>query len=79
MRKHYILLGGGFINASSPQEFVTQLRAMSYKPSIDDETFMRQVSQRCRVQSGAHIRNTSPEDFLTDLISHDYVYPISLS
>jgi len=79
MRKHYILLGGGYVYASSPGEFVTGLRNTSPNPERDDYTFMLAVAQRCIVQSGAHIRTTSPDDFLSDLIQHGYVFPINLA
>lgn len=78
MRKHYILLGGGYVNASSPAEFLTELRNTSPHPDRDDYAFMLAVAQRCQVQSGAFIRTQSPEVFLDDLIAHSFVFPINL-
>jgi hypothetical protein len=77
MRKVYILHGGGTFYASTAQEFVTELRALSVNPERTVQEFMDAVAQRCILQSGAHIRTGSAEHFLCDLQDAHYCFSLN--
>ena len=78
MKKNYQLEDGGLIKASSPQEFVSQLR-LSSKFDLDctDQEYIKNFAQRYLQQTGAIIRIDNESNFMHDLEEVGYILSIS--
>jgi hypothetical protein len=63
----YRFSDGKMVVASSPEEFVKNMRDSSWFPGQDTEDFMELVSERGE-KIGIDIRSDSAYNFLTDLI-----------
>lgn len=74
MIKTYNLLDGGTITASSPEDFVTQLREGSrFDSECTNQEFMRNFSRRYMELHGVNISFESMENFVNDLVLHGYI------
>lgn len=70
----YKLKDGDTIVATSPTDFVTQLREGSrFDSDGTDQEYMYRFAHRCEVQTGALIRTDSPENFMQDLLDTGYI------
>jgi hypothetical protein len=79
-KKIYLFSGGGFVIASNPDEFVDKMNKSSLFGSSDSaQDFMTNVSTRCALQNGSKISTLTPEWFLEDLISAEFVTAIPLN
>lgn len=74
MKKEYRLQDGGLITASSPKEFVTNLRMSSmFGSGSTDSDYMKEFSNRMLVQSGAIVRTDTASNFMDDLKDIGYI------
>nr|DAV70595.1 MAG TPA: hypothetical protein [Caudoviricetes sp.] len=74
MIKTYNLLDGGTITATSPEDFVTQLREGSrFDSECTNQEFMRNFSRRYMELHGVNISFESMENFVNDLVLHGYI------
>jgi|LauGreDrversion4_2_1035121.scaffolds.fasta_scaffold1162122_2 hypothetical protein len=73
----YIFQGGGYVTASTSEEFVTNMRNSSRSSEASLQDYMVAVSDRCMVDSRKYVRTTSYDDFLQDLITFEYVVQIN--
>lgn len=72
--KKYEMLGGGTIKGSSPKELIGALRFASFNPMSSEETFMKEMSERCKFYSDAVVRVDSPKRFIEDLIKYGFLW-----
>jgi len=70
---NYKMLGGGIITANTPEEFVEQLRALSFNPCDTIEEFIKVTAKACLLQKGVYFTPESATDFLNDLIEFEFV------
>lgn len=72
----YKLKDGGVINASNPQEFVTNMRQSSrFDSDCSDAQYMENFAHRFKIQEGRDISFDMPEHFLQDLLDAGFVRP----
>lgn len=70
----YKLKDGGVINASTPDEFVTELRKSSrFDSECTNEEYMINFAERFAIQSGETLSTESPESFLESLQKTDFI------
>lgn len=50
-------------------EFVQRLQKSSWSPTPDMPTFMRELAHRAKLFNGAHLRTSSVEVFVFDMIA----------
>jgi hypothetical protein len=73
-KKIYKLADGGRISASSPQEFVEQLRLGSWFDSeCTNEEYVRNFAYRYKIQTSHEVRTESCEAFFEDLQKFGYI------
>lgn len=71
---NYKLKDGGVINASTPAEFVTNMRKSSrFDSDCSDAQYMENFAERFKIQAGRDIRFDSAEHFLQDLLDDGFV------
>lgn len=71
---NYKLKDGGAINASTPSEFVTNMRKSSrFDSDCSDAQYMENFADRFKIQAGKDIRFDSAEHFLQDLLEDGFV------
>lgn len=74
MIKTYNLLDGGIITATSPEDFVTQLREGSrFDSECTNQEFMHNFARRYRELHGVDIDADSFESFVNSLIQLGYI------
>lgn len=74
MIKTYNLLDGGTITATSPEDFVTQLREGSrFDSECTNQEFMVNFACRYKELHGVNISFESMENFVNDLVLHGYI------
>lgn len=74
MIKTYNLLDGGTITASSPEDFVTQLREGSrFDSECTEQEFMQSFACRYKELYGIDVVTTSLEAFFNDLVNIGYI------
>jgi hypothetical protein len=74
MIKTYNLLDGGTITATSPEDFVTQLREGSrFDSECTNQEFMQNFASRYRELHGLDIETSSFESFVNSLTSTGYI------
>lgn len=74
MKKEYRLQDGGLIAASSPEQFVTNLRLSSkFGADCSDAEYMVSFAARMLVQSGAIVRTDTASNFMDDLKDIGYI------
>ena len=74
MIKTYQLLDGGKITASSPQEFLKELREGSlFDSNCTDEEFMVRFARRYKELHGTALCTDTPEKFLQNLEESGYI------
>lgn len=74
MIKTYNLLDGGTISATSPEDFVTQLREGSrFDSECTNQEFMVNFARRYRELYGLGISTDTAEGFVKDLAMHRYI------
>lgn len=74
MIKTYNLLDGGTITATSPEDFVTQLREGSrFDSECTNQEFMQSFASRYRELHGLDIETSSFESFVNSLTSTGYI------
>lgn len=74
MIKTYNLLDGGTITATSPEDFVTQLREGSrFDSECTDQEFIQNFARRYKELHGVDIETDSVEYFVNDLIECGYI------
>jgi hypothetical protein len=79
-KRIYLFSGGGFVIASSSDEFLDKMRKSSLFGHTDSATeFMINVSNRCLLQNGSKISTQTPDWFLQDLISAEFVTAIPVN
>jgi hypothetical protein len=69
----YLFKGGGYVTADSPDQFADRMRSSSRTPSANTADFMEQVSERAWLWNQASVRFDTTDNFLEDLIRHDFV------
>lgn len=69
----YITNDGFRIDDSDPLEVTARLRAVSRSPGKGLFEFMEEVSARARVQTGAQVRCSTPEEFVADLLEAGFI------
>lgn len=73
MNKTYTLKGGDTIVAATPQEFVRELRLGSrFDSGGTDTEYMERFADRLEQLYGYRVRTTTPDEFLDDLVTHEY-------
>ena len=74
MIKTYNLLDGGTITATSPEDFVTQLREGSrFDSECTDQEFMQNFASRYRELHGVDIDPDSFKSFVNSLTAAGYI------
>lgn len=74
MIKTYNLLDGGTITATSPEDFVTQLREGSrFDSECTNQEFMQNFARRYQELHGIDIKMSSFESFVDSLIAAGYI------
>lgn len=74
MIKTYNLLDGGTITATSPEDFVTQLREGSrFDSECTNQEFMHNFARRYQELYGINIKMSSFESFVDSLIAARYI------
>lgn len=74
MKKEYRLSDGGVITASSPEEFIRNLRLSSmFGSSCSDQEYMQEFANRYKIQTGAVIRSDTASNFMDDLKETGYI------
>lgn len=74
MIKTYNLLDGGTITATSPEDFVTQLREGSrFDSECNNQEFMHNFARRYQELHGVDIISDSFESFVNSLIQLGYI------
>lgn len=74
MIKTYNLLDGGTITATSPEDFVTQLREGSrFDSECTNQEFMKNFARRYQELHGIDIETGSSESFVNSLIAAKYI------
>ena len=72
-KKTYMLPGDVRILAGNAEEFVHELRIVSWMDSdCTDQQYMHNFAERYVVQAGVRIATDTPEKFLSDLIRTGY-------
>ena len=72
---NYKLKDGGVINASTPEEFVTNMRKSSrFDNDCSDAQYMENFAHRFKTQEGRDINFDSPEHFLQDLLESGFAW-----
>lgn len=70
----YKLKDGGVINASTPEEFVTNMRESSrFDSNCSVAQYMENFAARFKTQEGSDIRFDTAENFLQDLSEDGFV------
>jgi len=70
----YELKDGGVIDASTPEEFLTQLRKSSrFDSECSDEQYMKNFAERFKIQTNLELETSSPEAFLEALKKTDFI------
>ena len=59
------------VPGTTAEEIIRNLHKESRAQCKDDETWMAETADRCRLQDGGKIRHDTPEHFVDDLIDHD--------
>ena len=73
----YNLKDGGVIDASTPDEFVTNLRESSrFDSECTNEQYMKNFASRFKIQTGVEVETSSPKAFLEALKKTGYVTAI---
>lgn len=68
MKKEYKLKDGGVITASSPEEFIRNLRLSSmFGSKCTDAEYMVEFGYRYKIQTGSEIRTDTASNFMDDL------------
>lgn len=71
---NYKLKDGGVINASTPAEFVTNMRKSSrFDSDCSDAQYMENFAHRFKNQEGFNISSETPTHFLQDLLANGFV------
>jgi hypothetical protein len=75
----YHLLEGGQLTAPTDLDLVDawRLAAQEWVPSVSNEDFMAGVALRAHVQQGAFVRTCHVFFFITDLMEHGLIIPVS--
>ena len=74
MIKTYNLLEGGTITATSPEDFVTQLRECSrFDSECTNQEFMVNFARRYRELYGIDVTSDSFESFVDSLVTAGYI------
>lgn len=74
MIKTYNLLDGGTITATSPEDFVTQLREGSrFDSECTNQEFMVNFARRYRELYGIDVASDSFESFVDSLVTAGYI------
>ena len=74
----YELKDGGVINASTPGEFLTNLRKSSrFDSDCSDEQYMKNFAERFKIQTGTVLDTSSPEAFVEGLQKAKFIVPVS--
>lgn len=74
MIKTYNLLDGGTITATSPEDFVTQLREGSrFDSECTNQEFMVNFARRYRELYGIDVASDSFESFVDSLVAAGYI------
>jgi hypothetical protein len=76
MKKVYLLLGGGAVVASNPEEFLEKMMNISPFHSGTKQAYMTAVSDRCWLYDESIIRTTKADLFLQDLQANDFITAI---
>lgn len=77
MKRIFLFSGGGFVAATTPDDFVTKMHGSSLFGRCDtDQQFMDTVARRCELFNGALIDTDTPAAFLRTLVQHDFVFVI---
>lgn len=72
--KKYQTLDGGIIQAANAHDFVKQMNYESwFSFDVSFDKFRENVSTQCKMMTGADIRVDSNENFLSDLLSNNFV------
>lgn len=70
---NYKMLGGGIITATTPNEFIEKLRALSFNPCESLEDFIEQTAKACLLQTGKYVAPGPAVEFLNELIEMGFV------
>lgn len=74
MIKTYNLLDGGTITATSPEDFITQLREGSrFDSECTNQEFMVNFARRYRELYGIDVASDSFESFVDSLVTAGYI------
>lgn len=74
MIKTYNLLDGGTVTATSPEDFVTQLREGSrFDSECTNQEFMVNFARRYRELYGIDVASDSFESFVDSLVTAGYI------
>lgn len=74
MIKTYNLLDGGTVTATSPEDFVTQLREGSrFDNECTNQEFMVNFARRYRELYGIDVASDSFESFVDSLVAAGYI------
>ena len=65
--------GGGIFQADGDRDIIDKLRELSLDPCESREEFMEQTSLACGTQNGAIIATYSDEQFVVDLMHHNFL------
>lgn len=77
---HFLVEGGGHLEAASPLALVEALRAdaATWAPSVSIEDYMEEAARRAQTQTGYPVRTTSVREFVADLLTVGLVKPYTL-
>ncbi len=69
----YKVLGGKTVEGETTAEILEAIRAVSFNPEIDLQTFIRTFANHCQLYTAMRIRTDSLDHALEDIIKYRFI------
>ena len=74
--KSYRLQDGDIISGKTDKAIIEDLRAGSFNKADSLAAYILETAAACQLQNGSIIRTDNYQDFISDLITNNFIIPI---